>query len=137
MLQEKWQIMDGYASVFDIIDSHNDIITRGAFTNSLNNKENVKLLWQHDIESPIGICDYVAEDNFGLYVKVKILLDLESASDAKKLVENNIINGLSVGFQVIDYEYQGDIRIITEAELVEISLVTFPANKQSVIHKIY
>lgn len=38
----------GYASVFNVVESQNDIIVKGAFKDSLNNKKNdIKLLWQH------------------------------------------------------------------------------------------
>jgi len=41
------RIIDGYASVFNVIDSQNDLIEKGAFKNV--SSEKVKLLWQHDI----------------------------------------------------------------------------------------
>jgi len=44
----------GYASVFNVVDSQNDIIASGAFKNSLGKKDSIKLLWQHKMDEPIG-----------------------------------------------------------------------------------
>ena len=45
-------LIEGYASVFDVIDQHNDIIKPGAFK-KVKLKE-LKLLWQHNPEILIG-----------------------------------------------------------------------------------
>ncbi len=57
-------IIEGYASVFDITDSHNDMIVKGAFKSSKSSC--VKLLWQHDVTKPIGVITILEEDGYGL-----------------------------------------------------------------------
>jgi HK97 family phage major capsid protein/HK97 family phage prohead protease len=119
----------GYASVFNIVDQHNDIIKQGAFS-QLNNQK-IKLLWQHKADEPIGVIQEIYEDEYGLYFKAKLLLDLPQAKTAYSLIKNKAISGVSIGFQPIKYHYKNDIRVIENIDLWEISLVTFPANSQA------
>ena len=46
----------GYASVFNVVDNQRDIIARGAFSHTLKGRVgDIKLLWQHQQDEPIGI----------------------------------------------------------------------------------
>jgi hypothetical protein len=123
----------GYASVFNVEDNHNDIILSGAFGNSLRKKhygKDIKLLWQHKSDEPIGTFTKLVEDEHGLYVEGKLLLDVQRAKEAYALIKNGAVKGLSIGFIVKQYDRNDDgARRIYEADLWEISLVTFPANK--------
>lgn len=124
----------GYASIYDFQDYHDDIITKGAFRESiLSNDNDVKLLWQHDPELPIGNFSSIFEDDNGLYVEGQINLQTSQGQEAYSLLKTKAISSLSVGFTVTDFELEDEIRIITKAELWEISLVTFPANKHAKI----
>jgi hypothetical protein len=122
----------GYASVYDKEDFHNDIIAKGAFEKSLHkaNLSNIKLLWQHNPSEPIGHFSKIFDDNHGLYVEGYINLNLNKGREAYSLIKTGALDGLSVGFTVKDFELESktNTRIILEAELWEISLVTFPAN---------
>jgi uncharacterized protein len=126
----------GYASVFNIEDSCKDIILPNAFKETLkqnNAKQNVKLLWQHLPKEPIGYFDVIKEDAIGLYVEGKILLDTEKGKEAYSLIKNGAISGLSIGYSVkkAKFDHTSGIRIISQIDLWEISVVTFPANKFS------
>ena len=126
----------GYASVFNVVDSYNDIILPSAFKNTINSKniqEDIKMLWQHKTDKPIGYYTLIKEDSIGLYVEGQILLDTQQGSEAYSLIKNKSVNGLSIGYRVKDAEYdiKNNTRIIKEIELFEISIVTFPANKYS------
>jgi len=126
----------GYASVFNIEDSFKDIILPNAFKETLekkNIKENIKLLWQHSAEEPIGYFNVIKEDNVGLYVEGKILLDVKKGQEAYSLIKNGAISGLSIGYNVkkAKHDTQNGTRIISKIDLWEISIVTFPANKFS------
>jgi len=122
----------GYASVFDIIDNHNDIIVKGAFKNSLKSKkiEDIKLLWQHRSDEPIGVFTKIREDEKGLYVEGKLLLDVQRGQEAYTLLKSGAMDGLSIGYSVVDFEIDAltGNRILKELDLWEVSLVTFPAN---------
>lgn len=129
LLDENEGVITGYASVYNVIDQHNDLIRNGAFKNI--NKNKVKLLWQHKSEEPIGVIEEIVEDEYGLYFRAKLLLDLPQAKSAYNLVKAKAISGISIGFKAIDYYYQKDVRVIEDIDLWEISLVTFPANLEA------
>jgi HK97 family phage major capsid protein len=127
----------GYASIYNKIDDHNDIIIKGAFGDSINDASSIKLLWQHKQENPIGKITLIQEDDQGLYIKGQILSDLDHSKDALTLIHNQIIDGLSIGCIVQDYEHNDEgVRVIKKAILKEISIVTFPANSEAKIKTI-
>jgi len=129
----------GYASVFGLVDSQNDVVMPGAFKHTLRKRaDSVKLLWQHQVDEPIGVFTSVAEDGHGLYVEGRLLLELQRGQEAYALLKNRAINGLSIGYSVVAAEYnaQSGIRLITELNLWEISLVTFPANEEAVVMRV-
>lgn len=130
-------LISGYASCFENVDHHNDIIQKGCFANSLLNDKSIKLLWQHDAKYPIGKINKLKEDNYGLYFEAEILSTLAKGREVIELIKNHIIDSVSIGFRAIESYLNNDsVRVITKAELFEISLVTFPANNQSKISNI-
>lgn len=122
--------ISGYASLFNISDLSNDVIEKGAFAKSLTdeNSRNIKLLFQHDPDLPIGHWTSITEDDKGLYVKGKLTLDNAKAKDIHALVLSGAIEGLSIGFKTKRSRKnpKTGARHILEAELWEISIVTFP-----------
>jgi HK97 family phage prohead protease len=122
----------GYASVFDVVDSQRDIILRGAFAQTLSGRTGeIKLLWQHQQDEPIGVFDRMFEDERGLYVEGRLLLDVRRAKEAMILLKAGAISGLSIGYSPVRYRIDADtgIRLLAEVDLWEVSLVTFPANE--------
>lgn len=118
---------EGYASMFGVVDLGDDVVVRGAFTKSLNSGRKVKLLWQHDTHSPIGAWVSIAEDERGLFVKGKLLGEVQKGREALALMRADVIDSMSIGFRTIHSEFTDDgVRKLTEVELHEISLVTFP-----------
>ncbi|MBQ4875024.1 MAG: HK97 family phage prohead protease [Rickettsiaceae bacterium H1] len=121
-------LFEGYASVFNIIDEMEDLVLLGAFAENLQVNK-IKLLWQHNHELPIGKILDIYEDSNGLYVKAQLILDVRQAQEAYSLLKSEVINGLSIGYVVLSHIMESGIRKIVKADLWEISLVTFPANK--------
>ncbi len=127
----------GYASVFNTIDAYGDCIIPGAFQQSLqkwqSQNQTPKMLWQHSTEDPIGIWELIEEDKKGLYVEGQLLLDVQKAREAYSLIKHGAIDGLSIGYQVIEAEqdHGSRIRYISVLELFEVSVVTFGANLQA------
>lgn len=116
----------GYASVFNTVDSYNDIILNGAFHNSIK-YNTIKLCWQHNINNIIGTIDVLKEDSVGLYIEGKI-----NKKDIYSYVKNGIINGLSIGYNVSKYHIDDkNRRVLENIDLKEISIVAFPANKHA------
>lgn len=125
-------VIISYASVYNIADHHNDLISKGAFANASHH--NVKFLWQHDSKKPIGIITHLAEDDHGLKMEAVINNKVKAGMEAIELIKQGAIDGLSIGFYIKNSVYNdARQRVITEAELLEISIVTFPANQSAKI----
>lgn len=121
-------LFSGYASVFNNEDSYGDVILPGAFEKHLSDSEDIKLLWQHDITQPIGVITSVYETPKGLKIQGKIITSTSKGSEVYQLVKEKAVDGLSIGYQVLDSYEQDGVRYITEIKLWEVSIVTFPAN---------
>jgi len=123
-------IISGYASVFNIVDSQNDIVQKGAFEDT--KPENIKLLWQHDTLKPIGIIKSLYEDDYGLKIQAEINNRILLGKETTELVRQKAIDGLSIGFCAKDFEYDNQgVRLLKKVDLMEISVVTFPANRNA------
>lgn len=123
--------ISGYASLFGQVDQGGDVVAPGAYAASLKTLSGsgraVKLLWQHDPAQPIGIWDEVREDNRGLYVKGRLLTDVARGREAASLIEAGAIDGLSIGYRTVrSTKDDSGHRVLSEVELWEVSLVTFP-----------
>lgn len=120
-------VLSGYASLFGARDQGGDQVAKGAFAASLARMPGVKMLWQHDPARPIGVWDSLSEDGRGLQVKGRILTEVQAGREALALLNAGAIDGLSIGYRTIRAEKGADGgRILTEIELWEVSLVTFP-----------
>lgn len=125
------QGIEGYASLFGQRDQGGDVVAAGAYGGSLARLaaagRRVKMLWQHDPTQPIGVWDEVREDARGLWVRGRILADVEKGREAAALLAAGAIDGLSIGYRTLKSERDGKgQRRLTELELWEVSLVTFP-----------
>lgn len=128
--EEGW--FAGYASVYDCLDLHKDIVAKGAFSETLAAKETwPKMLWQHDPAYPIGRWECVEEREEGLYVEGRLFLELTKAQEAFVLLKEGVINALSIGFQIEKSRRLAEGRLLEKVRLHEISLVTFPANPEA------
>ncbi len=121
----------GYASHFGEVDKGGDVVMKGAYAASLSALEarggRVKMLWQHDPSQPIGVWDEVREDQRGLWVEGRILKDVARGREAAALVRAGAIDGLSIGYRTLKAtKNDKGQRLLTELELWEVSLVTFP-----------
>ncbi len=121
----------GYASLFGKRDQGGDVVQKGAYAASLAKLaaggRAVKMLWQHDPTQPIGVWDEVREDATGLWVKGRILTEVEKGREAAALLTAGAIDGLSIGYRTVKAERDGKgQRHLQELELWEVSLVTFP-----------
>ena len=123
--------ISGYASLFGKVDQGGDMVSPGAYQTALKSLQttgrSVKMLWQHDSAQPIGVWDEVKEDSRGLWVKGRILKDVAKGREAAALIEAGAIDGLSIGYRTIRAtKDENGGRVLSELELWEVSLVTFP-----------
>jgi HK97 family phage prohead protease len=120
--------IEGYGSVFDVVDQGGDIIAPGAFKQSLASGRKVKMLYQHDASKVIGSWKSLEEDQKGLRVAGKLLRSVSAGAEAYEYVKSGEMDGLSIGFKTIKSMDRNGKRVIMQAELWEVSLVTFPMN---------
>lgn len=129
----------GYASTFGNVDSGYDVVMPGAFANSLRERpcSKIKMLWQHDTREPIGVWTKCMEDDKGLYVEGRVLKEVQRGAEAYALMKAGVIDSMSIGFRTLESEYtQTGVRQLKEVGLMEISLVTFPANEQATVSSV-
>ncbi|MFP4239226.1 MAG: HK97 family phage prohead protease [Rhodosalinus sp.] len=122
--------IEGYASLFGAADQGGDAVAPGAFAAALARfaaaGRRVRMLWQHDPAQPIGVWEEVREDARGLFVKGRLLTEVARGREAAALLRAGAIEGLSIGYRTVQAERRGAGRVLTEVELWEVSLVTFP-----------
>ena len=125
----------GYAAIFGRRDRGGDVVRAGAFSGALKQQaRGVPLLWQHDPARPIGRVEYLEEDRRGLRV-IGRLSDQGAGREAATLLAGGAVRGLSFGYRVRASEGEGP-RLLTELELVEISLVTTPMQPMAWVHMV-
>jgi HK97 family phage prohead protease len=126
--------VEGYGSMFGVRDSYDDVIAQGAFNASLAAHKAAgtmpAMLWQHSASEPLGIWTEMVEDAKGLRIKGQLALATARGKEAHELLKMGALNGLSIGFMSKQWAYDRDtdVRTLTEVDLWEVSLVTFPAN---------
>ena len=129
--------VEGYGSVFGVRDNYDDVIAKGAFVQSLKDHKAAgtmpAMLWQHDADKPIGIWTEMVEDEKGLRIKGQLAMETVKGKEAHALLKMGAINGLSIGFMSKQWAYdrETEVRTLTEIDLWEVSLVTFPANEKA------
>jgi len=134
---------EGYAALFATADSVNDMILPGAFAASLQvmqrDNRTPPMLWQHDAKEPIGAWRVIREDRHGLFVKGELFLeDIPRAREAYRLLKEKVVTGLSIGYRAISSkrDEKTGLRQLSSIELIEISLVTFPANSGARVSRV-
>jgi len=121
----------GTATTQDV-DREGDIVLSTAYEQSLN-KQHV-ILFNHDMGQPIGVTTELKSTKDGLIISAKLPKD-------DTFVKNRIIpqmkagslKSLSIGFMPNNdkIDYNDGIRVFKEIELLEISIVAIPANKNA------
>ena len=123
-------VFSGYASLFGAVDLGKDVVERGAFAASLKARgaAGIRMLFQHDPAEPIGVWTEIREDARGLFVRGRLTKDVARASEVLSLMRGGALDGLSIGFRAIraKSDPKNGVRRILEADLWEISVVTFP-----------
>lgn len=132
-VDKKKSTVVGYASKFGNIDSHGDIVVRGAFKRTLDhNSKRVKTLMHHDPVQVVGRPMLMREDERGLYTETKVS-DTAAGRDLLTLIEDGVIDEMSIGFIPVREEYDNEksANIIQEVKLIEYSFVTLASNPEA------
>lgn len=135
-------VIEGYGSVFGVMDAYADIVAAGAFAESLKAHKAAgtmpAMLWQHDSDEPVGVWTEMVEDDKGLLVRGRLAMGTTRGREASELLKMRAINGLSIGFYSRQWSYDAetDVRTLTAVDLWEVSLVTFPANREARVQSV-
>jgi uncharacterized protein len=139
----------GYGSVFGNVDSYGDTVAPGAFKKTISDVQSGVTAWpamllQHgdstcDGKMPIGIWTKMEEDENGLRLQGKLAIKNRRGAEAYALLKMQprpALNGLSIGYRARDFDLHkantgpnGARRTLKSVDLVEVSLVTFPADR--------
>lgn len=127
--------IEGMASTFGNMDRAGDIIVKGAFTNTLTNPDRkIKLLYQHNMDEPIGVIDKAVETDEGLFIMARMPKANDTVRNMLPLLKMGALGDFSIGFNIVDSEVTPDgNHVIKEIDLWEVSIVTIPANAKAKI----
>lgn len=134
--------VEGYSSVFGVIDHDSEIMERGCYDKTLKGRVGEKVkrpipllcahaAWSGRALDVIGKMIEANEDEYGLYSKFQMGRTM-NATDAKTLIDDGMVDGLSVGFlpvrweTMLDKANEREIRRWLEVNLLEVTLTPFP-----------
>lgn len=138
--------LDGYYSVFnreyEVYPGWVETIAPGAFSRTLREGKDVKVLWNHNTDIVLGSTEnrtaVLAEDEIGLHGPVEINDEDQDAKNGYARVARGDVRGCSFGFDIRameeSWDEDGTYRTrLTDVELYEVSPCTFPAYSQTSI----
>ena len=123
----------GYANTI-VKDRAGDVVTAQAWAKGVENyRRNPVLLYQHKHENPIGRVEKITVDKKGIFVEAAVSEAAEKNHGVQTLIKDGALKSFSVGFRVKDGKYnrEDDSMMITDVELLEISVVSVPCNQDS------
>jgi HK97 family phage prohead protease len=119
-------IIEGYAALFGVEDQMHDIVRAGAFAASIARRAvPLPMLVEHERRLLAGYWTELHEDSRGLFLRGEIRDDQPGAARAKRMIARGV-DGLSIGFVPIVAHAYAKGRVLTEIELLEVSIVTHP-----------
>jgi len=132
---DKFMIFKGVGSPFNgKADLGGDIVEEGAFTTTLRQKGNTRvLLFHHDTKEPIGTVK-LEETKEGLMItEGRINKNIQRGLEVAELIAMGALKGLSIGYRAVKVAFEGDIRLLKEIALFEMSIVPFAMDEEAEI----
>ncbi len=132
--------LTGYAAVWDSPSEFmgfTEFVKRGAFTKTLNDGADVRLLIDHDgvplARTKSGTMA-LEEDERGLRVEAELDPMNPDAARIMSAMKRGDLSQMSFAFRTIKDSWNGDrtVRELREVQLFDVSVVTFPAYEQTV-----
>ncbi len=131
----------GLASTYSV-DRHGERVAPGAFSRTLAafnaGTQRIAVLHNHDPAQPIGGIKSAEETDAGLAVEGEIVLGSPVADRDHQMLLADAA-GLSVGFAAADADVDVDekgIKVYRTVDLLEVSIVGVPSNKESIVHTV-
>lgn len=133
--------ISGYAAIFGNKDKAGDILIKGCFSKSIQDRgpespanDKIIMLWMHNMNEPIGRITVLNEDDKGLYFEA-VIDDVPRGEQAIKQLESGTLNQFSIGYQYVwencEYDVGKDAFIVKEVKLYEISVVSIGCNGET------
>jgi len=124
-------IIEGYFARWGQVDSHNTRFQKGCFAKSISERMN-KIVVRNSHGNPVGKPLEIREDDKGAFFSGQLSLEVQEAREAFALVRDEVVTGLSFGFQNVNDKIEKDgIRTFTEVKLLEISPTWLPSGDDS------
>lgn len=130
----KARTFSGYASVFGGVDSYGDTIVRGAYKDTLIKRPRPMMFYGHNPGRVIGKWTKAVEDEKGLYVEGELTPGHSDAEDVYASLKHGAISGLSIGYYPVKAEDTATGRLLKEIDLIEVSVVSMPADDSARIN---
>lgn len=132
---DKSGFIEGYASVFNNVDTGGDVVLPGAFKKTLKErlaKNFIKLVDSHNIHegtsAVIGVVSEAKEDDTGLWFKGR-LSSVARAQDVRTKVREGILDSTSFGYDTVKASAGKDgVNYLKELKLYEVSVVIWGMN---------
>lgn len=128
---------EGFASVFDNVDTAGDVVRRGAFSKALKSGGVTPLIWEHRSDDPrnyVGEVVDARETDEGLAIKARFDLDTEHGAAAYRQVKGRRVEGLSIGYIVRRSQKSADGHTeLLDLDLLEVSVVARGANDRALV----
>lgn len=134
--------LQGFAAVFNAETDFGwfrEQIAPGAFSRSLKETPDVRALVDHDAGKVIARTKAgtltLEERKEGLFASIDVA-DTSAGRDILESVRRGDIDGMSFGFRVVGEKWEAkkgksELRTLTDVDLVEVSVVAFPAYAQT------
>lgn len=132
--------LEGYGNVSGILDRAEEIVEAGAYGDLVGFEVHGFGGVGHDWMLPIGTIEEAREDSKGLWVRIKFHTTTraqEVRTVVRERLERGKTVGLSIGYRVLEDAIETrdgkQVRILKKIELFEVSVVTVPANPESLV----
>jgi len=142
----------GYGAVFGNVDSHGDVIEKGAFKSTLRDWEGKgklpKMLLQHggllrpvDDMLPVGKWTSMEENSKGLKVEGQLFgLNTDRGALIYEGLKSGELDGLSIGYRAKKFTMgtkpTDPMRTLHEVDLKEVSIVTWGSNDKALVSQV-
>jgi HK97 family phage prohead protease len=146
---DKTGVFSGYGAIFGNVDSYGDVIEKGAFKDTLRAWEDKgkypPMLLQHgggmfggnaDDLLPVGKYTSMEENSKGLKFEGELFaLSTERGQYIYEGLKAGALDGMSIGYKTIKFRNGTKAgeprRYLEKLDLMELSIVTFPANDKA------
>lgn len=116
-------------------DAYGDVVEPGAYGETLaaHKRRGTRplMLWNHDSDQPIGVWEKLYEDGAALRGHGRLLRGVRKADEVHLMLKAGAVNGLSIGYRVVESVPDGAITRLKKLDLLEVSVVAFPAAQRA------